>query len=214
MNKSLMTVGLLGTLFLSGCQAGNEVNEGAYGNNNTMNMSNYNEGYNTQMGNADSTATQYGFVRYQKKMASDNRIDNNDLPILNREQVASMISKMATQIPNVNDVATLVTDEEVLIAYQTDSQDRNETADQVKKTALSVVPRYYHVYVSDDVKKLDEIERYSGMNVYTDNVEYNIDDMIKQMLKSPQGKKMSTGENENGEMQGEVNEGLDEDMNK
>ena len=78
-------------------------------------------------------------------------MNDNQQPLcfLNREQVANIISQFSTDIPNVNDVATLVTDQEVLIAYKTDSKNRNLTADQVKKTAMSVVPRYYHVYVTD-----------------------------------------------------------------
>ena len=42
---------------------------------------------------------------------------NKHYTALDREQVANIISKLSADIPNVNDVATLVTDQEVLIAY-------------------------------------------------------------------------------------------------
>lgn len=38
-----------------------------------------------------------------------------------------------------------------------------------------------------------------------------IDGVVKQMLKSPQGRDMSSGENANGEAKGELNEGTDKD---
>ncbi|WLR50465.1 YhcN/YlaJ family sporulation lipoprotein [Bacillus tianshenii] len=213
MYKSLAAFGLCGAILLSGCQADNEAGQGPYDRNgNTLNVTETEEQYNRQMGGPDTMAKNFGFVRHQKSPVPGKTIDNDDLPILNREQVANMISKMSVGIPNVNDCATLVTDEEVLIAYNSDTKNRFETADQVKKTALSVVPRYYHVYVSDDPKMLNDIERYSQMNVATKNVENEIDGVIKEMLKSPQGRKLSTGENENGEMQGEVNEQMDKDM--
>lgn len=57
---------------------------------------------------------------------------------------------------------TLVTDEEVLVVYDTNAKDRTETADQVKRTAMSVVPRYYHVYVSDDYQTLaQDVENFA-----------------------------------------------------
>ena len=53
---------------------------------------------------------------------------------------------------------------QVLIAYKTDTKDRNLTADQVKKTAMSIVPRYYHVYVSDNTGLRDLMESYSYLD--------------------------------------------------
>jgi hypothetical protein len=43
------------------------------------------------------------------------------------------------------------------------------------------------------------------------NAENGINQLIKQMLKSPQGERMSESENENGEMQGERNDDMDKD---
>lgn len=214
MYKSLAAISLCGALVLSGCQGGDEAGQGPYNRDggNTINVADTEEQYNREMGGPDTSAKNFGFVRHQKSPVPGETIDNDNLPVLNREQVADMISKMIVGLPNVNDGATLVTDEEVLIAYETDTNNRNETADQVKKTALSVVPRYYHVYVSDNPEMLNDIERYANMNVATKNVDSLIDGLIKEMLKSPQGKKISTGENENGEMQGEVNDKMDKDI--
>lgn len=100
----------------------------------------------------------------------------------------------------------------MLIAYQTDSKNRNETADQVKKTAISIVPRYYHVYLSDQPEMIKQIEGYSGLDPNSRDIDQILNSTIKEMLKSPQGRKLNSGENANGEGYGEMNENLDQDM--
>ena len=118
----------------------------------TINVNNkreelYNEGGSRGVRNVSDD---YGFVRHQKSPVQGDQGGTKHYSALDREQVANIISQLSTDIPNVNDVATLVTDQEVLIAYSTDTKNRNQTADQVKRTAMSVVPRFYHVYVTDE----------------------------------------------------------------
>ncbi|OYD55976.1 hypothetical protein CGZ90_20000, partial [Fictibacillus aquaticus] len=144
----------------------------------------------------------FGYMRHKE---GDKVKTGNSVPYLNRQKLADMISDMALQLPAIKDVGTYVTDEEVLIAYHTTSKDRVAVADQVKMTAFAVVPRYYHVYVSDEKGMIDKLEQYQALNNDTENIEGIIDELIAQMKKSPQGKKWNYGENENGEMNGENN---------
>lgn len=152
----------------------------------------------------------FGYVRHQKNdtMRAQSK---THFASINREKVADIIGEYCTDVPNVDDISTLVTDEEVLIVYKTDSTDRNLTADQVKRMAMSVVPRSYHVYVSDNVALRPNVENYSNLGTNDVNVENGIDQLIKEMLKSPQGQKMSTGENANGEAEGELGDDKDHD---
>jgi hypothetical protein len=173
----------------------------------TINRQDRNEIYNDDgiLNNGDEQSN-FGYVRHQKSpVAGDSRINNN-LPTLNREVVADLISKISTQLPNVNEAATLVTDEEVLVVYDTDSKNRFETADQVKKSALSAVPRWYHVYVSDNPVLIKDIERFGLLDTNARDVDQILESTISRMLKSPQGRKISTGENENGEITGGMND--------
>lgn len=147
----------------------------------------------------------YGDFGYMRHMSGDKVKSGNAVPYLNRQKLADMISDMVLQLPDIKDVGTLVTDEEVLIGYKTTNKDRNAAADQVKMTAFSVVPRYYHVYVSDEKGMIDQIEQYQALNNDTEDIEGIIDRLIEEMKKSPQGKKWNYGENENGEMNGETN---------
>ncbi|GGB46265.1 YhcN/YlaJ family sporulation lipoprotein [Fictibacillus barbaricus] len=149
--------------------------------------------------------TNYGDFGYMRHMSGDKVKSGNGVPYLNRQKLADMISDMVLQLPNIKDVGTLVTDEEVLIGYKTTNKDRNAAADQVKMTAFAVVPRYYHVYVSDEKGMIDKIEQYQSLNNDTEEIEGIMDRLIQEMKKAPQGKKWNYGENENGEMNGETN---------
>nr|WP_163071351.1 YhcN/YlaJ family sporulation lipoprotein [Priestia flexa] len=203
---------MLTMVALSGCQAGGETdNEALSPNNpNAINVADYNDLYNKEKDND----TDYGYVRYQKSPVANDTEKAQNIATLDREEAADSISKLSSAIPNVNDVATLVTDEDVLIAYKTDTKDRNATADQVKRTAMSIMPRYYHVYVSDNPQHIQDIERFSEANTKAESVEESIHLTIKEMLKSPQGRKMNDGENANGEGKNELNEHVTDEKMK
>ncbi|MEH7225852.1 YhcN/YlaJ family sporulation lipoprotein [Bacillus sp. JJ1566] len=206
MKKYTIISGLIALTALTGCGAAND-NAGVYHESgNTINRIDQNELYNAKgVKNDGKEMTNFGYVRHQKNPVPGKANVYTNMPAMNREKVADLISKICTTIPNVNDVGTLVTDEEVLVAYQTDSKDRNLTADQVKRAALSVVPRFFHVYVSDDPNMIKQIERFGTLDSDSRNVDQIMTSTIQQMIKSPQGYKVSDGENENGEMEGGLN---------
>lgn len=160
---------------------------------------------------------EFGYVRHIKSPIPGQNIKYSDIYTLNREKVADAISKIAVTNPKVHDAATLVTDEEVLIWYKTDAKskkDRNMVADQVKKTAFSAVPRWYHVYVTDNPTLRQYVENISYMKSSDANKERVIKQTVKMMLdSSPQGHKMSTGENENGESKDLNNRNMDDTDN-
>ncbi|BBW97415.1 YhcN/YlaJ family sporulation lipoprotein [Geobacillus sp. FSL W8-0032] len=208
---------LFGTaLVLSGCaQTAQDDNTKVYKRSgNTINVTDRNELYNENgVPNGDDTPmNNFGYVRHQKSPIAGDANGYNDMPSFNREKAADLISKLCTQLPGVKDVATLVTDEEVLVVYDADTNNRQQTADQVKKTALSVVPRYYHVYIADNPQLMKDIERFGRLDSNTRNIDQILDATIQRMLKYPQGAKLSDGENENGEMINEMNDRLDRDF--
>jgi ribosomal protein S17E len=172
----------------------------------TINVNNkreelYNEGGGRGVRNVSDN---YGFVRHQKSPIQGDRGGTEHYSAIDREQVANIISQLSTDIPNVNDVATLVTDQEVLVSYSTNSKDRNQTADQVKRTAMSVVPRYYHVYVSDNTNLMRDVENLANLDSTSKNARNLVNGLVKQMKKSPQGNRMSDSEDENGATKNDV----------
>jgi ribosomal protein S17E len=200
LKKLVIILGLCTMTALTGCTKDMGNRDVYEESGNTINVNNkrhdlYNEGASRGVRNVSNN---YGFVRHQKSPLMNDNTANDHFTALNREQVANIISKYSTEIPNVNDVATLVTDQEVLIAYDTDSKDRNLTADQVKKTAMSVVPRYYHVFVTDNKVLMRDVENLANLDSTSRNARNLVNGLIKQMKKSPQGQRMNASEDENG----------------
>lgn len=201
LKKWFIFAGLCTVMTLTGCAASDSANRGIYERSgNTLNVNTkrtdlYHEGEARRIRNVSHN---YGYVRHQ---ADPTKSANNQsrYAALNREQLANIISRLSTGIPKVHDVATLVTDQEVLISYQTSSKDRNTTADQVKRTAMSVVPRYYHVYVSDNKHLVKDVENLSHLDSTSKNARDLINRVVEKMKKSPQGAPVSQNENANGE---------------
>lgn len=176
-------------------------------NGNTVNVKNDNEYFNAR-GNGRSD---FGFVRNVKSPVPGQDISMENTNVIDREKTASFISKLCAALPDVRDCSVLVTDEEVLVAYNIDKTDsrqkRMNIADQVKKTALSAIPRWYHVYVTDDPSLRQNVANLAAMSSTSANRERNIRDTITLMLeRSPQGRKVSDGENANGELTGGMND--------
>ncbi len=206
MKKWLMIIGFCLLFTTTGCSK-DMANRDVYEESgDTINVNNkreelYHEGGSRGVRNVSDD---YGFVRHQKSPIPNDRGGMEHYSAIDREQVANIISQFSTDIPNVNDVATLVTDQEVLIAYSTDTKDRNKTADQVKRTAMSVVPRFYHVYVSDDKNLMRDVENLANMDSTSKNARNSVTSLVNQMKKSPQGNRMSESEDENGATQDDV----------
>lgn len=200
MKKLVIILGLCTITALTGCTKDMDNRDVYEESGNTINVNNkrhdlYNEGASRGVRNISNN---YGFVRHQKSPLMNDNTANDHYTALDREQAANIISKLSTNIPNVNDVSTLVTDQEVLIAYTTDSKDRNLTADQVKKTAMSVVPRYYHVFVTDNKVLMRDVENLANLDSTSRNARNLVNGLITQMKKSPQGQRINASEDENG----------------
>lgn len=199
MKKPLIILSLCGICALTACQNNQDQSKaGIYQKSgNTINVND--DRAELYKEDSDNVSEDFGYTRHQKSPIMTDRTSKQHYAAIDREKLSDIIGKYATDLSGVNDVSTLVTDEEVLIIYDTNSKNRSETADQVKRTAMSVVPRWYHVYVSDNTNIRKTIESYAQLDSDSKNVHDALDDIIKQMKKSPQGKKMSNGENANGE---------------
>jgi hypothetical protein len=200
LKKLILIVGLSAITALTGCSKDMRNNDVYEESGNTINYNNkrsdlYDEGAGRA---ARDKSTNYGFVRHQKSPILNDNATNNHYTALDREQLANIISKASTNNPNVHDAATLVTDQEVLIVYKTDTKNRNLTADQVKRTAFSVVPGWYHVYVSDNSLLMRDITALAKFDSTHRNARGSVNQLIKQMSKSPQGYRLEKGQDENG----------------
>ncbi len=201
MKKIFIVVSLCALMAATGCQAVMDNNSPiARENHEIVNFRNRSEGFNVINPDKDYHEFQrFGFVRHKKETALPRGGTHPHIALYDPELLADAISKLALKLPNVHDVATLVTDRHVLVAYETNSDNRFETADQVKKTAMSAVPRFFNVYVSDKPQMINSIERFGSLSTRTEGVDDVLENTINEMLESPQGRRISASENENGE---------------
>jgi hypothetical protein len=200
LKKLILILSLTTITALTGCSKDMNNNDVYEESGNTINVNNkrselYNEGAGRR---AQDKSTNYGFVRHQKSPVLNANRTNNHYVALDREQLANIISKASTNNPGVNDAATLVTDQEVLVVYKTNSKNRNLIADQVKRSAFSVVPGWYHVYVSDNPHLMRDIEALAKFDSTHRNARGSVNALIKQMKKSPQGDRLEGAQDENG----------------
>ncbi|MDX8365941.1 YhcN/YlaJ family sporulation lipoprotein [Cytobacillus sp. IB215665] len=189
MNKTMiLLVSISSAFYLTACATNAEEKQALYERNGTtVNVTDRNDLYNETNLRNDREPTRYGYVRHQKNPIPGKDTTYDQMAKLDKEQAADVIGKLCTQLPNVSDVATLVTDEEVLIAYQTESDDRDLTAEQVKRTATSVVPGYYDIIVADNLEISKEIERYGALDASNSRIDQSLKETIKKMLTYPQG---------------------------
>lgn len=203
MKKTLLMVGICSLSVLAACQNNEAQNDLYQESGNTINVNDSRAEIYRDVKNGN-VSEDFGYVRHQKSPITGDKMSTNYYSAIDREKLADAISKNLTTLPNVQDAATLVTDEEVLIIYETNSTNRHLTADQVKKTAMAFVPRWYHVYVSDNPQLRNLANSYAHLDSNSRTAEAGINNLIKEMLKSPQGKDLKTEENANGETKGTV----------
>ncbi|WP_409271151.1 YhcN/YlaJ family sporulation lipoprotein [Neobacillus sp. SCS-31] len=213
MRKELLAAGLCG-LLLAGCQDNPKGDN--YGGVSHLHPDNRrSEVYGDRENKKRPDESQrFGYYRHQKSPIMGDRSNAEKMAVLNREKIAKDISRVSTTLPNVNDAAVLVTDEEVLIAYDTDTNNRELTADQVKRTALARVPRFFHVYVSDNKNLMRDVETLTSLTTQDEDADEAIAAVIKEMKKSPQGARVNASENENGETSDDIKRGMDGGMRR
>ncbi|WML30218.1 YhcN/YlaJ family sporulation lipoprotein [Neobacillus sp. OS1-32] len=190
MKNLAITAGLCAAIALTGCSKDIGNRDVYEESGNTINVNNkrhelYREGAGQSVRNVSND---FGYVRHQKSPVMNDNTANETRIALDREQLAHIISKYSVNLPNVHDAATLVTDQEVLVAYTTDSKNRNVTADQVRRTAMSVVPRYFRVYVTDDKTLMQDVANLASLDSTNRHSRSQVNYVINKMKKSPQGK--------------------------
>ncbi|MBY7143990.1 YhcN/YlaJ family sporulation lipoprotein [Virgibacillus sp. NKC19-3] len=128
-----------------------------------------------------------GYVRYTNDQVDNDQEGNRNITI-DRNEMANMITRVILRNDGFEEVATLVTDGEVLIAYEKEQDmDGATAADIAKKTAMSIMPRFFEIYVSENEVLMEDIESLSNSTTENRNYDNTIDRIIEEMKKSPQG---------------------------
>ncbi|GAB4072791.1 YhcN/YlaJ family sporulation lipoprotein [Barrientosiimonas marina] len=129
-----------------------------------------------------------GYVHYTKEDV-DNAADKGQQSIdIDRTSLANMITRIVLENEDFDEAATLVTEDKTLIAYgKQDNLDNNEAADIVNKTAVSILPGYFDVYISDNEALIPDIQSLHNSRIQDNDYDNTINQIIDRMQESPQG---------------------------
>ena len=134
----------------------------------------------------DELSSKLGYVRYTKDQL-DNELENGEQQLtIDRNEMADMITKIILRNNGFEEVATLVTDKEVLIAYQRNEElSAEEASDLCKKTAASILPGFFNIHVSDNETLMQDIQSMHQSTSENRNYDNTIKAIIKEMEKTP-----------------------------
>ncbi|MFD0767405.1 YhcN/YlaJ family sporulation lipoprotein [Bacillus sp. CGMCC 1.60114] len=128
----------------------------------------------------NDTLTKVGYSQKQK-----DEVSNRQVGTINKERLAEMITDLTVKLPDVMNAATLVTDDEVFVVYRANTTNPDLVADQVQKTALSIVPRYYKAYVSTEQKLISQIQGLKSGTLNDKEYAQTVDMLKHEMSKNP-----------------------------
>lgn len=181
--KSLFIVTIIVIAFLTGCNT----------NDNTMTerdeiVDKLDPSRNYEAPADDNTNSQIGYVRYTKEQFDNDTVNRDKTFSIDRNEMADMITRIILQNNGFNEVATLVTDREVLIAYDRNEETSEEAAaDIAKRTALSMMPSYFDIHVTDNETLIHDIQSLHNSTTENRNYDNTINLIINEMKKSSQG---------------------------
>ncbi|MCM3760476.1 YhcN/YlaJ family sporulation lipoprotein [Alkalihalobacillus oceani] len=182
--KSLYLCGLAGLMLMSGCQTDQQGQTGQMIQSNQQANGPFALNQNRHQ---TPDETQYGYTRFQRQQVQTHNSAQHVIPTFDRNQLADAVTRIVLTNQAVDEAATLVTDKYVLVTYNLQDDDNREyVADQVKRSAVSVVPRYYDVFISDNHEHFQEIERFQNRTAALPDAE-TLRETIEEMKQSPQG---------------------------
>ncbi|WP_407649400.1 YhcN/YlaJ family sporulation lipoprotein [Brevibacillus composti] len=115
---------------------------------------------------------------------------------VDRQALARAVGNVAVSCPGVDRATVLVTDEEVFVGLNTQGPNARTAKNQARANALSVTPRYYKVYVTDNPQHIDEISRVASRTtngpVIRAEDTRQFDALVKRMGGTVDGEEMRT----------------------
>lgn len=115
---------------------------------------------------------------------------------VDRQALARAVGNVAVSCPGVDRATVLVTDEEVFVGLNTQGPNARTAKNQARANALSVTPRYYKVYVTDNPQHVDEISRVASRTtngpVIRAEDTRQFDALVKRMGGTVDGEEMRT----------------------
>ena len=122
----------------------------------------------------------YGYERKQRSTYYANRADK-PVPAVERDDLATIVTSLCVQIPGVRDASTLVTDEEILLAYHPEGSRPDLVRRNIRENISHIAPDYYQIYITDDPSFINVLENMSGYSSANGSEGAEKDKIIQQM---------------------------------
>jgi hypothetical protein len=121
---------------------------------------------------------------------------------LDRQIMAEAISQIVVGMQNITTATVLITDEECIIGFQGVENNNQNLQEQVRKAGLSVTPRWFHVYATDNPEVLSQISNLGsnpeGHNLTVEGLDNRIRGIVKQLANVQGEGKNPQSESESG----------------
>lgn len=122
-----------------------------------------------------------GYVNYTRDQFDLNP-EQDYVATMDRNEMADIISRIIIRHEGFDEIATLVTGEEVLIVYEkNDTLNDREAKEVARKSAMSVIPRFFEIYVTDDSSLIGDIQSLHNETTKEDDYQNTLNRIIREI---------------------------------
>lgn len=86
---------------------------------------------------------------------------------IDRDALAQAVGQVVCSVPGIDNATVLVTDEEIFVGVKTSDKDDRSATVKARNSALSIAPRYYKVYLTDDPNMTKELSHVANSSAKT-----------------------------------------------
>ncbi|QOS97773.1 YhcN/YlaJ family sporulation lipoprotein [Brevibacterium sp. JNUCC-42] len=118
--------------------------------------------YNTSYGqNANTT----GYAVVQRNQLRG--YEKTSRVYIDRDALAQSVGQVVSSVPGIENATVLVTDEEIFVGVKVSDKDTRSATVKARNSALSIAPRYYKVYLTNDPKMSKELSHVASASTKT-----------------------------------------------
>ncbi|WP_139490727.1 YhcN/YlaJ family sporulation lipoprotein [Brevibacillus dissolubilis] len=133
-----------------------------------------------------------GYFKVDRNSMRTNSDQLNSVYV-DRDALAQVVGNVTASVPGVNNTTVLVSDEEVFVGIRTENNRDGKTATtKARMNAMSVSPRYFKVYVTNNQAMIDELSRIASRGTNTNNLslrnnDRTIENLVRRFGGTPDG---------------------------
>ncbi|MGO0063074.1 YhcN/YlaJ family sporulation lipoprotein [Brevibacillus fluminis] len=102
---------------------------------------------------------------------------------VDRNALAKAVADVTNSVPGIRSSTVLVTDEEIFVGCTTDHKNAHDSKNKARMNAMSIAPRYYKVYVTDDPGMIAELTRVASTTTHANSTLPQNDSQINALIK-------------------------------